>query len=374
MLEFAIANGLRIGNTWFKRRESHLVTYTSGGHSIQIDLTLYPKSLSNTAPHEETVQQHHLVICDLTICIPQVKKHKFKPRFRLWKLRDPAIASQFQEIFDEKVAAANASPDSANQVELIWANLKGPLLEAATETCGLSKNHLWKLVTWWWNDHVSEAVRKKRFCFKAYNRLQKQGMANTVDGKEAKAAYNEAKRLAKHVVWLTKSDAEKVEFSDVKPNDNSTFRIARQMDCINRDVVGEPCVCNDAGELSLTDDEKLAAWVEHYSRLLNIKFKWPREEFTEVAPTEGPRPSVSSEQIRKALTKIKCGKAAGPSGITAEMFEAAGEEGVEMMRELVEAVFKSGVIPAEWEKSIFQCGLSKCIYSPWAICDLANVL
>ena len=36
MLEFAIANELRVGNTWFKKRNSHLVTYSSGGHSTQI--------------------------------------------------------------------------------------------------------------------------------------------------------------------------------------------------------------------------------------------------------------------------------------------------------------------------------------------------
>lgn len=41
------------------------------------------------------------------------------------------------------------------------------------------------------------------------------------------------------------------------------------MDCSNRDVVGEPCVRNDAGALALTDEEKMAAWVEHYSQLLN---------------------------------------------------------------------------------------------------------
>ena len=31
ILEFAIANGLCVGNTWFKNRDTHLITYSSDG-------------------------------------------------------------------------------------------------------------------------------------------------------------------------------------------------------------------------------------------------------------------------------------------------------------------------------------------------------
>ena len=48
---------------------------------------------------------------------------------------------------------------------------------------------------------------------------------------------------------------------------------------------------------------------------------------------------------------MKCSKAAGPSGILPEMLKAAGEEGVELVRQLTEAVFSCGVIPSDWEES-----------------------
>ena len=51
-----------------------------------------------------------------------------------------------------------------------------------------------------------------------------------------------------------------------------------------------------------------------------------------------PPPSVSAVLICKAISKIKCSKDAGPSGIVAEMMEAAGEEGVELAKQLTEAV------------------------------------
>ena len=59
---------------------------------------------------------------------------------------------------------------------------------------------------------------------------------------------------------------------------------------------------------------------------------------------EGPPPPVTKDLIRKALRKMKCGKAAGPSGIIAEMLKAAGDLGIELLTELTEVVFCNGVI------------------------------
>ena len=55
-----------------------------------------------------------------------------------------------------------------------------------------------------------------------------------------------------------------------------------------QDVVGERCIKNDAGELSLSDEEKMNAWVEHYTRLLHVEFEWPSDLPTGAAPVEGP--------------------------------------------------------------------------------------
>ena len=57
-----------VGNTWFIKRDSHLVTYQSGDFRTQID---YPKhfrkSVTNikVIPGEECASQHRLLVCDL---------------------------------------------------------------------------------------------------------------------------------------------------------------------------------------------------------------------------------------------------------------------------------------------------------------------
>ena len=66
---------------------------------------------------------------------------------------------------------------------------------------------------------------------------------------------------------------------------------------------------------------------------------------------EGPPPPVKKDLIRKALRKMKCGKAAGSSGIIAEMLKAPGEVGIELLTELTDMVFCNGVIPTDWQES-----------------------
>ena len=117
-----------------------------------------------------------------------------------------------------------------------------------------------------------------------------------------------------------------------------------------QDVVGERCIKNDAGELSLSD-EKMNAWVEHYTRLLHVEFEWPSDLLPEAAPVEDPALPVILDIICKALRKVKRGKAAGPSGVIAEILKASGEEGITMLRHLTEKAFSEGATPRDWEES-----------------------
>ena len=64
ILEFAVANNLIIGNTRFIKRDSHLITYESGGNKSQIDYVLFPRKLQRfvtnvkVIPGEECAKQH----------------------------------------------------------------------------------------------------------------------------------------------------------------------------------------------------------------------------------------------------------------------------------------------------------------------------
>ena len=124
------------------------------------------------------------------------------------------------------------------------------------------------------------------------------------------------------------------------------------MDSHNRDVIGDKCVRNDAGELTLSDAQKRNAWVEHHKRLSNVEFDWASKSLSFVSPILGPPPSVTLSQVSDAIKKIKCRKTAGPSGIVAEMLKASGSVGLEVLAHLMKSVIAKGVVPADWRESI----------------------
>ncbi|KAK6761145.1 hypothetical protein RB195_022275 [Necator americanus] len=80
ILEYAVASDLIIANTQYRKRKSHLITYTRGGRQTQIDfwmLCRWDHQLlqdSEVVSTDHVAAQHHLLVMDLKI---------FRPRERL---------------------------------------------------------------------------------------------------------------------------------------------------------------------------------------------------------------------------------------------------------------------------------------------------
>ncbi|RUS70602.1 hypothetical protein EGW08_021637, partial [Elysia chlorotica] len=127
ILEYALAHDLLLGNTCFKKSDSHLATYKSGNAATQIDFILYRRNMRKfvtevkVIPGEEVALQHQLLVCDMRIDIPPKTKRKFAPRLKIWKLKDPQTSSQFQKTFKEHVSASTNDTDVTT--EDIWKNL-----------------------------------------------------------------------------------------------------------------------------------------------------------------------------------------------------------------------------------------------------------
>jgi hypothetical protein len=70
ILNFALAYDLFIANIFFKKRVSHLVTFSSGQHCSQIDFILARREDRHVClncmviPGERVVPQHKLVVAD----------------------------------------------------------------------------------------------------------------------------------------------------------------------------------------------------------------------------------------------------------------------------------------------------------------------
>ena len=131
------------------------------------------------------------------------------------------------------------------------------------------------------------------------------------------------------------------EFTPVSPDGEDVLRIAKKMDAQTRTLLmGIVCAVILVSLRSLTKTRWNMGWP--LCKLFSVEFEWLSNELPEF-PNCWPPPSVSATLILKALSKMKCSKAAVPSGII------AGEEGVQMASHMAETIFGYSVIPSDWE-------------------------
>ena len=121
------------------KKESHFLTYNSGGSKSQIVFILYRKTFKSMVKNvkvisgEECALQHHLFVCALIHTIRRSVKRKFNSRLRTWKLRDSAVAKEFAISLNAKLTAAQIM--NFPNVEEIWAHLKKSILETSLGVC-----------------------------------------------------------------------------------------------------------------------------------------------------------------------------------------------------------------------------------------------
>ena len=189
-----------------------------------------------------------------------------------------------------------------------------------------------------------KAIAAKRTAFKAWKA-----------GKGTRASYDAAKRNARHAVHHARQEADKKVYENIDPKSSEVYRLANQFRRENIDVVGDKPVKNDAGEMSMSEDSKQKAWLEHYQRLLNVEFDWDPDHLSYQSPVEGPPIPITTDMVKKAISQMKAGKAPGPSGIVVEMIRAAGDMGASMIRDLTIAIIRDGKVPSDSEQSFIVC-------------------
>ena len=123
----------------------------------------------------------------------------------------------------------------------------------------------------------------------------------------------------------------------------------------NTDVVGDKPVKNDAGEMSMSEESKQKAWLEHYQNLPNLEFDWDPDHLSYQPPVESPPIPITIDMVKKAISQMKAGKTPGPSGIVVEMIRAAGDMGASMIRDLAVAIIRDGKVPSDWKQSFIVC-------------------
>ena len=155
------------------------------------------------------------------------------------------------------------------------------------------------------------------------------------------------------MVHHARHKADKEVYDGIDHKSSDIFRLPNQMRKEN--VVGDKPVKNDAGEMSMSQEAKQNVWAEHYERLLNVEFDWDPDHLSNEPLLEGPPIPITIDMVKKAISKMNSGKAAGPFGIVVEMIKAAGDTGATMIRDLVTVIIRDGKVPTDWEQNFNVC-------------------
>ena len=74
--------------------------------------------------------------------------------------------------------------------------------------------------------------------------------------------------------------------------------------------------------------------------------------FDDGVPIEWLTQGVSRNEVKVSISRMKNGKATGMDGIPVEVWKCLGEEGIDMLWDLMKGIYEQEKIPTEWRDSV----------------------
>ena len=90
-------------------------------------------------------------------------------------------------------------------------------------------------------------------------------------------------------------------------------------------------------EILETNHEKKKGWKQYYERLLNVL---------------RPSPVITQAMVEKPISKMKKGKAPGPSGVVTEMLKASSDVCSKIITDPTNCIIRDNTMCCEWNGSI----------------------
>ncbi|XP_071680971.1 uncharacterized protein [Lolium perenne] len=311
VLSFALAYDMVVANTLFRKRESHLVTFSSGLHSSQIDFVLSRREDRRACidckviPGESVVPQHKLVVADFRFRIRVQRGKRAKvARTKWWKLKGEA-----SQAFRERVIKEGPWEEGGD-ANMMWTSMATCLWKVVVEEFGVTKGSRREAKdTWWWNDEVQKVIREKKDCFRCLYL-------------DRSAANMEKYKVAKKAAKRTVSEARGRAYEDLyqrlnmKEGERDIYKMAKFRERKTRDVNEVKCIKDGDDQLLVKDEAIKRRWREYFDNLYNGEAESSTIElddsFDDTSMCFVRR--IQESEVKEALRRMKGGKAMGPDG------------------------------------------------------------
>ncbi|KAK3512337.1 hypothetical protein QTP70_005806 [Hemibagrus guttatus] len=344
-LRFAKRMDMGVVNTYFQKREEHRVTYKSGGRRTQVDYILCRrgnlKEISDckVVVGESVARQHRMVVCRMTLMVCKKKKRsKIEKKTKWWKLKKEECCEEFRQKLRQALGGQVVLPDD-------WETTAEVIRETGRKVLGVSSGRRKEdKETWWWNEEVQDSIQRKRLAKKKWD------MDRTEENRQE---YKELQRRVKREVSKAKQKAYDELYTrlDTREGEKDLYRLARQRDRDGKDVQQVRVIKDRDGRVLTSEKSVQRRWKEYFEELMNEENE--REKRVEgVNSVEQKVDKIRKDEVRKALKRMKSGKAVGPDNIPVEVWKCLGEAAVEFLASLFNRVLESERMPEEWRRSV----------------------
>ncbi|KAK3548972.1 hypothetical protein QTP70_022655 [Hemibagrus guttatus] len=344
VVDFAKRMDMAVVNTYFQKREEHRVTYKSGGRRTQVDYILCRrgnlKEISDckVVVGESVARQHRMVVCRMTLMVCKMKRSKIEKKTKWWKLKKEECCEEFRQKLRQALGGQVVLPDD-------WETTAEVIRETGRKVLGVSSGRRKEdKETWWWNEEVQDSIQRKRLAKKKWD------MDRT---EENRKEYKELQRRVKREVSKAKQKAYDKLYTrlDTREGEKDLYRLARQRDQDGKDVQQVRVIKDRDGRVLTSEESVQRRWKEYFEELMNEENE--REKRVEgVNSVEQKVDKIRKDEVRKALKRMKSGKAVGPDDILVEVWKCLGEAAVEFLASLFNRVLESERMPEEWRRSV----------------------
>ncbi|KAK3529902.1 hypothetical protein QTP86_007226 [Hemibagrus guttatus] len=185
--------------------------------------------------------------------------------------------------------------------------------------------------TWWWNEEVQDSIQRKRLAKKKWD------MDRTEENRQE---YKELQRRVKREVSKAKAYEELYTRLDTREGEKDLYWLARQRDRDGKDVQQVRVIKDRDGRVLTSEESVQRRWKEYFEELMNEENE--REKRVEgVNSVEQKVDKIRKDEVRKALKRMKSGKAVGPDDIPVEVWKCLGEAAVEFLASLFNRVLEN---------------------------------
>ncbi|KAK3528598.1 hypothetical protein QTP70_005013 [Hemibagrus guttatus] len=127
---------------------------------------------------------------------------------------------------------------------------------------------------------------------------------------------------------------------DTREGEKDLYRLARQRDRDGKDVQQVRVIKDRDGRVLTSEESVQRRWKEYFEELMNEENE--REKRVEgVNSVEQKVDKIRKDEVRKALKRMKSGKAVGPDDIPVEVWKCLGEAAVEFLTSLFNRVLEN---------------------------------